>query len=205
MIENFLHAVIIVNILSTTIRIATPLMFTSLGELVSERSGVMNLGLEGAMLMGAYIGWLVTFETGSQWLGVGSGMLAALSVCMILAVLCITLNLNQSVVGISLNLLVSGITLFWYRVRFEGNISFVPTIEPLSNLKIPFLSDIPYVGQIFFINQWLTYVAFLLFPIIGYVLYRTRLGLVLRSAGENPRAVDTVGINVASQICSGYI
>jgi simple sugar transport system permease protein len=197
MLNSLLQTAIIVNILASTIRIATPLLLGAMGELVTERSGVMNLGIEGTMLMSSFVAFLVAFETNSIPLAIGAAMLTGALMSLIMAFMASTMKVDQTVTGLSLNLLASGISLFWYRVAFKGtNTESIPTIQTMGTIKIPVLGDIPYVGEIFFNQGFLTYLAFIMVPVIAFFLYRTYTGLAIRSLGENPRAVDMKGINV---------
>ena len=197
MLGNLLQAAIIINILASTIRISTPLLLGAMGELVTERSGVMNLGIEGTMLMSSYVAFLVDFRTNSIMLAILAAMLTGAFMSLIMAFMASTMKVDQTVTGLSLNLLASGLSLFWYRVAFKGiNTESIPIIQPMGTTKIPLLGDIPYLGTIFFNQGLLTYLAFLMVPVIAFLLYRTHIGLAIRSLGENPRAVDMKGINV---------
>ncbi len=194
---DFFQPVIIISVLASTIRIATPVLFAALGELVAEKAGVLNMGVEGMMLTGAFAGFYFTYETGSLWIGILGGMLAGGGLSLIMAFMGVTLRLNQTVIGLGMNLLASGLTFYWYRATVDPTVvSGTPTVDIFPPLKIPFLSDIPYLGEILFSQRLLTYVAFIMVPIIWFFLYRTKYGLALRGIGENPRAVDTKGIRV---------
>jgi ABC-type uncharacterized transport system permease subunit len=197
MLTTLLQATIIINILASTIRISTPLLLGAMGELVTERAGVMNLGIEGTMLMSCYVAFLVDFQTGSTILAILAAMLTGALMSLIMAFMASTMKVDQTVTGLALNLLASGISLFWYRVAFKGiSTESIPTIQPMGITKIPFLSNIPYIGEILFSQGLLTYLAFIMVPVIAFFLYRTQIGLSIRSLGENPRAVDMKGINV---------
>jgi len=165
-----------------------------MGELVAEHSGVMNMGLEGMMMFGVFTVWLITFAGGSTTLGVLSAMLVGALLGLLLAFLVIYLKVDQTVAGLSINILAIGFNEFYHRML---NASNVPVqIELLPNLNIPILSGIPILGEVFFQQRFLTYLAFILVPVIAWFLGRTKFGLAIRSAGENPRAVDTRGISV---------
>lgn len=197
MLTTLLQATIIINILASTVRISTPLLLGAMGELVTERAGVMNLGIEGTMLMSCYVAFLVDFQTGSTILAILAAMLTGALMSLIMAFMASTMKVDQTVTGLALNLLASGISLFWYRVAFKGiSTESIPTIQPMGITKIPFLSNIPYIGEILFSQGLLTYLAFIMVPVIAFFLYRTKIGLSIRSLGENPRAVDMKGINV---------
>lgn len=197
MIENLLQAAIIVNILSSMVRIATPLLFAAMGELVSERSGVMNMGLEGTMLTAAFIGFMVARNTGSLPLAICIASLAGGMVCLLLAFMTITLGVDQIITGLALNLLASGGTLFWFRLSYsQTTLENTPLIEFLKPVEIPLLSGIPHLGKVLFSHNLLTYLAFLLVPVIWFFLYKTFYGLQVRSLGENPKAADMTGMSV---------
>jgi general nucleoside transport system permease protein len=196
--SDIFQATIIVGLLTSTIRIATPFLFASIGELVTERSGVLNLGVEGMLQMGALVGFLIAFWTGYHWLGVLGAALAGMLLGLFMGWMVTTLKLNQTVSGLALNILAGGIAFYWFRVIFSGlGSQNLPNLKIFQTARIPLLSDIPYIGEILFRQHWLTYIAFLTVPLVAYFLYKTRLGLQLRSTGENPRAVDMKGLSVA--------
>jgi simple sugar transport system permease protein len=170
----------------------TVLLFATIGELLAERSGVMNLGVEGMMLIGAMSAFSVAVATGNPWLGVLAAMLAAGLISQIHAVIAITLQADQVVSGLSLTLLGTGIAL----VLGEG-LSKAGTISLLPKFSIPGLAQIPILGPIFFTDQSiLVYIGYLLIPAVWYYINRTRPGLHLRAIGEYPAAADTLGISV---------
>ncbi len=184
-VEELLQVAIIVNILAATIRIATPLLLTALGELVTERAGILNLGLEGMMLMGAFISFLVAHQTGSTGLALAAAVAVGAIMALISAIMTITLKVDQVVTGMAINLFGSGMSLFWYRSVFgEFATGEMPTITMMQNVRIPLLSDIPYLGEILFSHRILTYLAFLAVPAIWFFLYRTKYGLLIRGLGE---------------------
>lgn len=188
----FLVAVI-QAVLASSWRLATPLIYAAIGEVFTERSGVLNIGLEGIMLMGAFAGFAGTFYTGSLILGLlialGSGLLSGL----LFALFTVTIKANQIVVGAAMNLVGLGLTGFLYRALFAGKAQGIQTFTPL---EIPWLSDIPLVGEVLFRHNILVYGTVILMVAASFVLYRTAFGLSTRSVGEHPRAADTVGINV---------
>jgi ABC-type uncharacterized transport system permease subunit len=192
---DLLDAGIVVSVLAATIRIATPILFTALGELVAERAGVYNMGLEGMMLMGAFTGWLATFGSGSAAVGFGAAMLTGAVMSLLFAVMVISLRIEQIVTGLALNLLASGLSTYWLRSAFS-DMQNVPGIAILQKASIPFLSEIPYVGPIVFDQRVVAYMALLAVPVIWLFLFRTRLGLEIRCIGENPKALDIKGHSV---------
>lgn len=186
---------IIISVLAATVRIATPLILAALGELMAERSGIMNLGVEGMMLMGAFIGFLVANKTGSLGLGLIAAMLGGAALSLIMAVMASTLKVDQIVTGLALNLLSTGLTAYWYRVTYPSAQN-KPTTAIFSTIQLPLLSKIPFLGEILFSQYLLTYIALLMVPVVWFFLYRTKYGLVIRCLGENPRATDMKGVNV---------
>ncbi len=182
----------ILIILAAGVATGTVLLYAIIGEIFAERSGIMNLGVEGMMLVGAMSAYSVSAATGNAWLGVLVGMLAAGLISQIHAFISITLRADQVVSGLSLNFLATGISL----VLGEGlnSLQGVPTIPSFS---IPVLSHIPILGSIFFSNQSiLVYIGFLFVPLAWYYINYTRPGMHLRAIGEYPAAADVQGVNV---------
>jgi simple sugar transport system permease protein len=180
------------TILQAGIASGTVLLFATIGELFAERSGVMNLGVEGMMLIGAMSAFSTTIATGNPWLGVLVAMFFAGLISQIHAFIVITLQADQVVSGLSLTFLGTGISL----VLGEG-LSKAGTVSLLPNFSIPLLTLIPIIGKIFFTNQSiLVYFGYLLVPLSWYYINRTRPGLHLRAVGEYPSATDALGINV---------
>jgi ABC-type uncharacterized transport system permease subunit len=198
MISDLLETSIIISVLAATVRIATPILFAAIGEMIAERSGVYNMGLEGTMLMSAFTAYLGAYYTGSLWLGVLAAMLTGGVMSLVFAFLVISLKVEQIITGLALNLLGSGLSIFWLRAAF-ANASQTPTISFFGNMPIPLLSDIPLLGAILFDQKFLTYVALLAVPAAWCFLFRTRYGLELRCAGENPKALDIKGIDVSAR------
>lgn len=197
MLSDILTPVIILSVLTLAIRIATPIIFAALGELVVEHAGILNLGIEGTMIMGAFFGFFGVYNTGSQLIGIGLAMLAGMFMGLILAFLASSLKVNQAVAGISLNLFALGLTFYLYRLSVLTDVSgALPTIPILEFVKIPILSKAPVIGEVLFSHQILTYVVYLLVPVIWFFLYKTKYGLILRGLGENPRAIDMKGIRI---------
>lgn len=179
-------------ILQAGVASGTVLLFAALGEVLAERSGVMNLGVEGMMLIGAMSAFSVTIATGNPWIGVLVAMLVAGLLSQFHAFIVITLQADQVVSGLALTLLGAGISL----VLGEG-LSKAGTVSLMPNFSIPLLSQIPILGPIFFTNQSvLVYIGYLLTPLAWYYINRTRPGLHLRAVGEYPAAADALGISV---------
>jgi general nucleoside transport system permease protein len=177
------------------IRIATPLILATLGELYSERSGVLNLGIEGIMLLGAMVGFTAAYFSGSLWLGVLAALATGAIAGLLMAFLAVVLGVSQHVSGIGTTLLASGLAFFFYRLIF-GQPSAPPNVVAFATVPIPVLSGIPFLGPVLFNQAPLTYIALLAVPATAWLLYRTPWGLDLRSVGENPRAADAAGVSV---------
>ncbi|HKG55551.1 MAG TPA: ABC transporter permease [Anaerolineales bacterium] len=181
-----------ITILQAGVASGTVLLFAALGEVLAERSGVLNLGVEGMMLIGAMTAFSVTIKTGNPWMGVLAAMFVAGLLSQIHAFIVITLQADQVVSGLALTFLGTGISL----VLGEG-LSKAGTVSLMPNFSIPLLSQIPILGPIFFKNQSvLVYIGYLLTPLAWYYINRTRGGLHLRAIGEYPSAADALGINV---------
>ncbi len=186
----------IVNLLSRAMMMSTPLLFGSLSEVFSERTGVMVTAIEGIFLMGAWAGFTAAYITGSLALGILFAALAGLSVAILYAFIVVTLKQHQIVTGTAINILIIGLCSFLQRVVFGVPLSPL-TVEPLKKIALPLLSKIPLIGTIFFNQNILTYSIYILVPLGFFILYKTSLGLVIRSTGENPEAVDVSGISVS--------
>src|SRR5512141_2046159 len=179
-------------ILQAGVASGTVLLFATLGELFAERSGVMNLGVEGMMLLGAMSAYSVAVVTGNPWLGVLVAMLAAGLLSQVHAFLTITMHSDQVVSGLALTFLGSGISL----VLGEG-LSKAGTVSLLASFSIPGLANIPIIGPIFFLNQnVMVYIGYLFIPLAWYYINRTRPGMHLRAVGEYPAAADALGVDV---------
>ena len=177
------------------VRIATPLILGTLGELVCERAGVLNLGIEGIMTMGAMAGWMSVYMGADLWTGVILAALVGALLGALHSLLTVSLGLSQHVTGIGITLLASSLTYYIYRLVLP-EVTSPPRIEAFTNYPIPLLSRIPWIGEAFFNQSPLTYLAIILVIIVGFVLYRTPLGLAVRTTGENPSAVEAQGMNV---------
>jgi general nucleoside transport system permease protein len=180
---------------AAAIRIASPLIFATLGELICERAGVLNLGIEGIMTAGAFSGWLTVYLGGDLWLGVAVAALTGALFGLLHAVLVVPLGLSQHVTGIGITLLASSLSYYTYRLALP-EVTSPPKIEPFQSWSVPYLSDIPLFGEALFRQTPLTYLAFAAVAIAAWFLYRTPMGLAVRTAGENPMAVEAQGIDV---------
>lgn len=182
---------------AAAIRIASPLIFATMGELICERAGVLNLGIEGIMVAGAFAGWMTVYSGGGLWEGVAVAMLAGMLFGALHGFLTVPLGLSQHVVGLGITLLATSLTYFSYRIALP-RVTTPPKIAAFQPLPIPGLSDIPLIGPALFTQTALTYLAFALVALVSLVLYRTPLGLALRAAGENPAAVAAQGLSVTA-------
>ena len=182
---------IIISVIQRTLVAGTPLLLATIGEVICERSGILNLGVEGMMAIGAVSAFIVTFNTGNPWLGLIAAIIVTALISGIHAFVSITLQSSQVVSGLALTMLGLGISGLIGK-PYIGK----PLAEKMATWPIPFLSDIPVVGVIFFDHSPFFYMAILLALIAWFVLQHTRLGITIRSAGENPRATETQGINV---------
>lgn len=188
---------LIISVLVAAVRMGTILLLAALGELVVERSGVLNLSVEGMMLTGALAGFLVAFFSHSMWLGVIAAMGAGMIISAIFATLAVALQIDQTVSGLTINIFAAGLTYYLYRTIFpDVGSQNIPNLVPIGTLKIPFLTEIPIFGQLLFSYSAFTYIALFGLLAVSFYLYRTKSGLILRTLGENPRSVDMKGINV---------
>lgn len=195
MFQEMMTVSFITGLLSATVLLAAPIIFATMGEILIERSGVINLGIEGIMLMGAVTGFLTTLQTGSLWMGVFAAAVVGLILGIFMAVLAVYLGLSQHVSGLGITLLSTGLAMYIYRL-VVGSPTAPPTIIPFTKIAIPVLSDIPILGEVFFNQYALVYIAWSAVLVIWILLYKTKWGLAIRTVGENPFAADTVGINV---------
>ena len=198
--SDLLLETIVVAMLAATLRIATPLLLASIGELVVQRAGIWNLGVEGTMLMASYLAYVSTLATDSLWIGILVAMIGGIAMNMIMGLGAVTFKINQFVTGLGINLFAAGTTLFFYReLLSDFSSGDTPTIDTFDVVTFPILSDLPYLGEILFSQQFFTYFAFLMVPVVWFFLYRTRYGLEIRSLGENPKAIDTKGLSIAAR------
>ncbi len=180
---------------AASLRIATPLIFGVLGALVCERSGVLNLGIEGIFTAGAMAGWMAVWLGAGLWGGVLVAALAGAFFGLIHAILTVPLGLSQHVSGVGVTLFATSLSYFVYRTALP-DVSSPPRITAFQPLDLPFLSDLPFIGQVLFQQTALTFLALVLVLITAYVLYRTPLGLAIQAVGDNPSAVESQGLSV---------
>ena len=195
--NEILAQVFQVGFFAALIRIATPLVFGTIGELFAERSGVLNLGIEGTMMLSAMTGFSAAYFTGSLWLGILAAVVTGILAGLLMALLTVSLGLSQHVSGIGTTLLCSGLSFFFYRLIF-GQPSSIPNIKPFDVVPIPVLAAIPVIGPILFDQFTLVYLAMAVVPLSAWVLYRTPWGLNLRTVGENPDAAYSAGVSVTA-------
>ncbi len=184
-------------VLGAAWRLATPFIYTSLGEVFSERAGVLNIGLEGVMLIGAFNAFAIAFFTGSPFLGLAAALAAGLLCGLLFAFLTVTVRANQIVVGAAFNLAGLGLTSFLYRSVFSGRMETAREYVSFVPIEIPFLSRLPFFGEIFFRQNLIVYATPLVVLAGAFILYRTAFGLSLRAVGEHPRTVDAAGLKVS--------
>jgi general nucleoside transport system permease protein len=180
---------------AAAVRIASPLVFATLGELLCERAGVLNLGIEGIMTVGAFAGWLTVYAGGDLWLGVAAAAAAGAVFGLLHGVLVVPLGLSQHVTGIGITLLATSLSYYAYRLVLP-EVTSPPKIEPFQSWSVPVLADIPVVGPAFFQQTPLTYLGFAAAALVAWLLNRTPAGLAIRTVGENPAAAEAQGIDV---------
>jgi len=195
MLDEILTATFITGLLAAAVRMATPILLTALGEIYTELSGILNIGIEGTMLAGCLAGFIGTYYTGSIFCGILWGIITGGLMGLIMGILSITLQANQVACGIILKLLSLGMTSFIFRVVFGVTI-LPPNIKTLTPLPLPIINKIPFVGQILFQQNLMVYITFLLVLLSSFLIFKTGWGLKIRAVGEYPLAADTMGINV---------
>ncbi len=180
---------------AAVVRIASPLIFATMGELICERAGVLNLGIEGIMTLGAMTGWLAVHLGASLWAGVGLAALAGAAMGLLLGLFTVPLGLSQHVTGIGVTLLGTSAAYFGYRVLLP-DVATPPRIEPFPTLAGSWLGDLPVVGPVLAQQTVLTLLALALVPALAWLLHRTPLGLAVRAVGDEPAAVEAQGLGV---------
>ena len=192
---ELLEMMLTVGLWASVIRIATPLIFATLGELICERAGVLNLGIEGIMTIGAMAGWIWVYQGGELWGGVVFVAIVGMLFGFLHSILVVYLGLSQHVSGIGITLLASSISYYAYTMLIPFSTT-PPKIVPFSTFEVPVLSSIPLIGDALFNQSALTYLAYILVIVTFYVLYKMPIGLTIRMAGENPVANEAQGTNV---------
>ena len=191
--SDFFTMTVLVGILASGIRLATPYLFAAIGETFGQRSGVLNLGVDGQMLLGAFAAFYVVYITENLWLGLLAAILVGAVMGLAMAFVTVNLQAQQGISGIGFFLFGLGMS----DLLFQMLMGTVETVKGFPKIHIPFLSDIPILGEIFFNHNIMVYMAFLLVPVSWFVLNKTNLGLKVRAVGENPEAADSLGVSVA--------
>ncbi len=184
---------ILTSILAGGVVLAVTILFVSIGEIYNERAGVLNLGLEAIITLAAFVGLWVTVETGDFLLGTLAAIVSGAGVGLIHSFTCVKMRVNQLIAGLLILALVAGLANFLYIIVIKKT---VPLVTILPSIDIPFLSDIPVLGEILFQHNAFVYLAYFLAIVFGLILYKTTWGLKIRAVGENPEACDAAGINV---------
>lgn len=192
MSEVFTTAVL-VAVVASAIRLAVPLLLASLGETFGQRSGVLNLGVDGIMLLGAFTGYYAVLKTGNVWIGLLAAGIVGLMLGLASAVIAVTLKAEQGISGIGIYLFGLGMS----DLLFQKLVGTPIPIDTFPEVHIPFLANIPYVGEMFFQHSLVIYLAFASIPIATFVMNKTTFGMKIRAVGEYPDAADTLGVSVA--------
>lgn len=185
----------LVAMVAASIRIGTSLMYATLGEMLTERVGILNLGIEGVMIFGAMTAFLATYATNSLAIGIAATILVGLVEGLIMAFVYARIGTNQHVWGVAFTIANFGLAYFVYRLYF-GSPAVIPTVQPFAQVEIPILSQIPILGPILFQQYAFTYGAIILFVIFAFIFKYTMWGLIVTVVGDNPVAADTAGVNV---------
>ena len=187
----------ILSILIITIRAGTSLLYATFGAILTERSGIQNLGVEGIMMVGAASAFAAAYHSGSAWIGLLTAILVGLILGCIHAFLTITLRAEQVVCGLAMTIFGTGLASFMGQRLGPGNTTMVGLQGPaFERIAIPYLREIPFIGEALFNQDILVYILYFLIPLIWYFIYKTRQGLELRAVGEKPQAIDALGMNV---------
>lgn len=195
MIEQMLTIAFLTGFLAATLRMATPILITALGEMVAERSGVMNLGIEGILILGAFTGFAVAYKTGNLWIGLLFGGLAGAILGLVMGVAATRYRANQIVAGLGIWILCQGLGSFLNRTVFGLGVER-PELITFPSLPIPLLSGIPILGPTLFSQNILVYLALLAVPLLAWAFQKTSWGLNIDAVGEHPRAADAAGLSV---------
>jgi simple sugar transport system permease protein len=189
---DFFSLPVMIGLAFSGIRLATPYLYAAIGETLAQRSGVLNLGVDGIMLMGAYTAFYVALNTGNLWLGLAAAAVVGLLMGWLMAFVSVTLKAQQGISGIGLYLFGLGLS----SLLFKVTLGTVKTIIGFRPVDIPILSDIPVLGEVLFRHSLPVYGAFLLVPVAWYLLEKTTWGLKIRAVGQNPAAADSLGVSV---------
>jgi simple sugar transport system permease protein len=192
MITDLFSLNVLIGVLASGVRLAISYLYAAIGEIFGQTSGVLNLGVEGQMLVAAYAAYVVVLRTNNLWLGLLAAISVGLVMGLMMAVISVTLKAEQGISGIGIYLFGLGLSDLLYRITVKSPV----TVAGFPNIQIPFLTDLPIVGPILFHQNILVYIAFALVPIAWWVLNKTTFGLQVRAVGQNPEAADTLGISV---------
>jgi len=196
MLSEILTTGFFISLFAGMIRLATPILLPALGQIYTQRAGILNLGVEGTMLMGAICAFATTCATNNNlMLGLLAGLIGGVLYSLVMAWLSVTMRANQVIAGIGMNILATGLAAYIYRVIF-GIRALPAKITTFQTVNIPVLSEIPVIGPIFFQHNILVYFAFIMVPITWFILEHTTFGLKIKAVGEHPRATDSKGISV---------
>lgn len=191
--SDFFSQAVLVATVASGIRLAVPLLLASLGETFGQRSGVLNLGVDGQMLLGAFAGYYAVLQTGNVWVGLALGLGTGLILGVVTGIMSVTLKAEQGISGIGLFLFGLGMS----DLLFQKLVGTPRPITSFPELDIPGLSDIPLLGEMFFQHSLIVYIAFFAIPVATFVINRTTFGMNVRAVGENPQAADSLGVSVA--------
>lgn len=192
---SFLTDPVVVGFIAASVRLAIPILLAALGGMFSERAGVLNIGLEGLMLIGCFTAFITGYMTGSLWLGVLAAIAVGAISGAVLAFYAVTARANQVVVGIAFNLMMLGLTAFFFRLAFAAG-STSPRITPFEPIDFGALGGLPVFGPLLFSHDPLTYLALLLVVVAWLVMERSTMGQAIRAVGEHPEAAETLGLDV---------
>jgi general nucleoside transport system permease protein len=190
--KNLFSLAVVSGILNTMVSLATPFLYAALGETIAQSAGVVNLGVDGIMLLSAFAAFYVALTTGSLWLGLLAAAIVGLLMGLLMSFVSVTLKAEQGVSGIGLYMFGLGMSSLLFKIL----VGTVKTVQGFPPVAIPFLGDIPILGPILFRNAIPVYGAFLLVPLVWWMLEKTTLGLRIKSVGQNPAAADSLGISV---------
>jgi len=192
-VSDIFTTAVMVAVVASAIRLAVPLLLASLGETFGQRSGVLNLGVDGIMLLGAFTGYYTVLKSGNVWMGLLAGAIVGLLLGLASAVIAVTLQAEQGISGIGIYLFGLGMS----DLLFQKLVGTPIPIDTFPAIHIPVLSEIPYIGEMFFQHSLVIYLAFAAIPVATFVINRTTFGMKIRAVGEYPDAADTLGVSVS--------
>ncbi|WP_100065868.1 ABC transporter permease [Miniphocaeibacter massiliensis] len=187
--------IIVEKLLQSSIKMAAPLTFVGIGESISEKSGILNIGVEGMMLTGAFSSFIIYYFTGNLLLGILMSMVISGIIGIVQGFLAISCKGNQTIIGLAINFLLLGVTSFIFLMFFGDSVD-LPSVNILPVIKIPLLSSIPIIGKVLFHQDILVYILYAIISVSCFIFYKTEWGVQLEAVGENPSAADTAGLNI---------